>query len=71
MICPRCGNEWDASKSPCTRCGLVVRLPGGSTGRSSLPTQRGHGQPGTLPPIKQQSGRMSPTLASNISRPAT
>jgi len=25
-ICPRCGNEWDASKSPCTRCGLVLRL---------------------------------------------
>ena len=27
MICPRCGNEWDASKSPCTRCGLVIRMP--------------------------------------------
>src|SRR5882724_9530500 len=27
MTCPRCGNEWDVSKSPCTRCGLLVHLP--------------------------------------------
>ncbi len=30
MICPRCGNEWDASRSPCTRCGLIIRMPGKS-----------------------------------------
>ncbi len=28
MTCPRCGNEWDVSKSPCSRCGLLVHLPG-------------------------------------------
>lgn len=28
MMCPRCGNEWDVSKSPCSNCGLLVRLPG-------------------------------------------
>src|SRR5215475_8482163 len=27
MTCPRCGNEWDVSKSPCSRCGLLVRIP--------------------------------------------
>lgn len=27
MLCPYCANEWDASKSPCTRCGLVIPLP--------------------------------------------
>lgn len=26
MICPRCGNEWDVTKSPCKRCGLLVRM---------------------------------------------
>ena len=28
MICPRCGNEWDVSRSPCSRCGLLVWLSG-------------------------------------------
>lgn len=27
MKCPRCGNNWDVSKSPCSLCGLLVRLP--------------------------------------------
>jgi hypothetical protein len=26
MICPQCSNEWDASKSPCPRCGFIVRM---------------------------------------------
>jgi serine/threonine protein kinase len=40
MICPRCGNEWDANKSPCTRCGLVIRMPGqsGPLGRAASPS---------------------------------
>lgn len=42
MMCPRCGNEGDVSKSPCSRCGLQVRLPGhsGATARpqTSLPS---------------------------------
>jgi Protein kinase domain len=42
MICPRCGNEWDANKSPCTRCGLVIRMPGqsGPMGRATPPHQQ-------------------------------
>jgi serine/threonine protein kinase len=24
MICPRCGNEWDATKGACTRCGFLI-----------------------------------------------
>ncbi len=27
MTCPRCGREWDVTKSPCSRCGLFVQLP--------------------------------------------
>lgn len=42
MICPRCGTEGDVSKSPCVRCGLLVRLPGqaGSTARTSVSPQQ-------------------------------
>jgi Protein kinase domain len=36
MICPRCGNEWDATKGACTRCGFVVRTAGQS---GSFPNQ--------------------------------
>jgi Protein tyrosine and serine/threonine kinase len=53
MICPRCGNEWDASKSPCTNCGLVIRLPNqsGSLRRTSSTPQRSASQPSSsLPP---------------------
>lgn len=39
MICPRCGNEWDATQSPCTRCGLVVRIR--SVRGASAPLQEG------------------------------
>ena len=48
MICPRCGDEWDANKSPCTRCGLVIRMPGqsGPLGRAaSSPMQKNISQP--------------------------
>lgn len=27
MMCPRCGTEWDITKSPCPQCSLRVRLP--------------------------------------------
>ena len=63
MICPRCGNEWDASKSPCTRCGLVIRVPGqpgsGPLGRTSTPLPRSNStplQPGGMQPVRQQPG---------------
>lgn len=26
MNCPQCGNQWDASKGPCARCGFTPRL---------------------------------------------
>lgn len=26
MICPRCGNEWDAIKGPCPQCGFITRI---------------------------------------------
>jgi serine/threonine protein kinase len=58
MICPRCGNEWDANKSPCTRCGLVIRLPGqsGPLGRSASPSMQKNisQQPGSS--LRPQSG---------------
>jgi protein kinase-like protein len=55
MTCPRCGNEWDVSKSPCSRCGLLVRLPGrmGSAGRAGAPPQKASSQFGGVPPVKQ------------------
>ncbi len=55
MICPRCGNEWEVNKGPCTRCGLVLRMPGqqGSAGRTSTPSQN-------MYPYPQQAGNGSP-----------
>src|SRR5438876_2976432 len=81
MICPRCGNEWDASKSPCTRCGLVIRIPGqpGPLGRSTTPTQQNISQQSDgssgLPLLRPQSsgplGRPSPgNLSSNAPVPS-
>lgn len=70
MTCPRCGNEWDVSKTPCSRCGLLVRLPGrvGSVGRTSTPPQREATQSGGIRPVKQpvegsaSSGMAMPTM---------
>src|SRR5436309_1132161 len=76
MICPRCGNEWDASKSPCTRCGLVIRIPGqaGPLGRSAAPTQQNISyQPrlpdgsGGLPIVRpQSSGPLGRSSSGNL-----
>jgi hypothetical protein len=55
MICPRCGNEWEANKGPCTRCGLVLRMSGqssGTSGRTSPPPQNTY-------PYPQQTGNGS------------
>src|SRR6266849_8051069 len=81
MICPRCGNEWDANKSPCTRCGLVIRMPGqsGPLGRAASPSiqknisqQLGSsirpqsGVPsGELPPLHAQSQPLTSSQWSN------
>ncbi|WP_376796657.1 protein kinase [Thermogemmatispora sp.] len=66
MICPRCGNEWDASKGPCTRCGLVIRLPGLAGGTSasgwsaSSPVQQQQKKPSGAADLQQQrSGQLS------------
>ena len=62
MICPRCGNEWDATRGPCTHCGFVVRTAGQSGSFPNLPnTPQGSSQPsGVLSnPTKQQSNGMT------------
>ena len=81
MICPRCGNEWDANKSPCTRCGLVIRMPGqsGPMGRTASPSMQKNisQQPdsflrsqsgvqfGDLPPLHSQSQPFSSSRRSD------
>jgi serine/threonine protein kinase len=66
MICPRCGNEWDATKSPCTRCGLVIRVPAsGPLGRTNAPpesaqrTKTNSQQLAGMPPAQPQTGATS------------
>src|SRR6266496_5030817 len=61
MICPRCGNEWDATKGACTRCGFVVRTAGqsGSFPNQSNASQRSSQQSGGLSNPKQQSGGLT------------
>ena len=70
MTCPRCNTEWDVSKTPCPRCGLLVHLPGRLGTRPNTPSDR------VMPPqtprvtqtsqadngsfTRQQSGSMSP-----------
>ncbi len=61
MICPRCGNEWDATRGACTRCGFVVRTAGQSGSFPNLPNspQRNGQQSGGLSNPRPQSGGMS------------
>ncbi len=68
MTCPRCGNQWDVSKSPCSRCGLLVHLPGrfGATRNTASASQQQAAQtppptPSNASPITQQPG-FSPQL---------
>lgn len=62
MICPRCGNEWDATKGACTRCGFIVRTAGQS---GSFPNQTNASQRinpisgGLANPAKQYSNGMA------------
>jgi hypothetical protein len=66
MTCPRCGNEWDVSKSPCPRCGLLVHLPGRLGARSVntpvSPPQKPPLQSGNSPAVKLQGNTPAPTL---------
>ncbi len=61
MICPRCGNEWDATKGACTRCGFVVRTAGqsGTFPNQSNAPQRSSQQSGGFSNPKQQSAGMT------------
>ena len=46
MTCPRCGSDGDVSKSPCSRCGLFVRVPGRTVvGREQPEPQRVSAEP--------------------------
>ena len=62
MICPRCGNEWDATKGACTRCGFVVRTTGQSgsfPNQSNAPQRSNQISGGLSNPAKQQSNGMT------------
>jgi hypothetical protein len=79
MTCPRCGNEWDVSKSPCSRCGLLVRLPGKLGARTSnssvAPSQKTPPQPsqqsGDLPTVKSAGSSFSPSASNRVSPDAS
>ena len=62
MICPRCGNEWDATKGACTRCGFVVHTTGQSgffTVQPNAPQRSGQVSGGLYNPSKQESNGMT------------
>lgn len=58
MQCPRCGNQWDVSRSPCSRCGLLVRLPGRSRETIRIPV------PSFLQSATSDAGEMRPAVDS-------
>jgi Protein kinase domain len=80
MICPRCGNEWDATKGACTHCGFVIRTAGqsGTFPRFSNSPQRSSQQSGGLsgvrqpysgtPPVNRQSGGLSTPIPPDVPR---
>ena len=47
MTCPRCGTEWDITKSPCPQCALRVQLP-----RHSDEAEQGENAPPAAVPDK-------------------
>ena len=59
MICPRCGNEWDATKGACTHCGFVVRTAGQSGSFPNVPQRSSQPSGGLSNPTKQQSTGMT------------
>ncbi len=68
MICPRCGNEWDATRGACTRCGFVVRTAGQSGSFPNFPNspQKNSQQSGGLSNSKQQSGGLTTPVQSGF-----
>ena len=85
MLCPRCGNEWDASRSSCSNCGFKVRAAA-PTAASNSPadlSQRGSLSQGqTFTPgqqtgngsmVRQQRGNapaVGPIVSTSNSQPA-
>lgn len=71
MTCPRCGNEWDVSKSPCSRCGLLVHLPArlGSAARTHTPPQKEVTPPGGMPSLRQPAEGPAPLASSGMAKP--
>lgn len=61
MICPRCGNQWDAQKSPCTKCGLVLHFPPTPSSQSINTRTAQPGSNPPLPPTRSQDMASSPT----------
>src|SRR5260370_22961891 len=63
MLCPRCGNEWDASRSSCSNCGFKVRAANPTASSTSFTgqTQRGGVSQGQTFTPGQQSGNGSMT----------
>lgn len=56
MLCPRCGNEWDASRSSCSNCGFRVRAAAptaASTSPADLAQRGGVSQGQTFTPGQQ------------------
>lgn len=70
MTCPRCNNVWDVSKSPCGRCGLLVRLPGNmGAARAATQAQKDSSISGGMPPVKQQPKNVPPPASGSGSFP--
>ncbi|HKV58489.1 MAG TPA: protein kinase, partial [Ktedonobacteraceae bacterium] len=81
MLCPRCGNEWDASRSSCSNCGFRVRAAAPTAAPASpadLSQRGGVSQGQTFTPgqqsgngsmARQQRGN-SPAVSTSNSQPA-
>ncbi|MGH2494443.1 MAG: protein kinase domain-containing protein [Ktedonobacteraceae bacterium] len=81
MLCPRCGNEWDASRSSCSNCGFRVRAAA-PTAASASPadlSQRGGvsqgqtftpGQPNGNGSMARQQRGNAPAVSTPNSQPA-
>ncbi len=72
MLCPRCGNEWDASRSSCSNCGFKVRAasPTASSTTTADLTHRGGVSQGQTFTSGQQSGNESMTRQQRGNTPA-
>src|ERR1700694_2262611 len=72
MLCPRCGNEWDASRSSCSNCGFKVRAANPTASSTSFAgqAQRGGVSQGQAFAPGQQSDNGSMTRQQRGNTPA-